>query len=296
MTTQTFNLTCFYQTYNCFYPNKPQICSNWLIWFIGFCEGDGSLLISGSNLSLGKHKLALSVAQHKADYQLMQIIKTTFGFGRVEQETNRAMCRYIVCDIKNIALLITLFNGNCVLPKFYKRLNLFNQKYNQRVANVNATKQTRNLPTIELLPYTLLPSLQDAWLSGFTDAEGCFFARYQPKSLKTRSGWLINYSIGQKGAFNYAVLKQINKLWPGGRVVKCDPKSDFWLFRNGMLNQNLALICYFDNFKLRSKKKIDFKKWAFICNAVYKKQHLQPETNQKLIALSLTINQAQFIN
>jgi hypothetical protein len=41
---------------------------------------------------------------------------------------------------------------------------------------------TRRLTLVKVNPKLQQPKLNNAWLSGFTDAEGCFFCNFQNQS------------------------------------------------------------------------------------------------------------------
>lgn len=79
------------------------------------------------------------------------------------QDKNNQTHHYRVRDKDNILKLISLFNGNIITK--YKRIQFklwvgaFNQKYKTNVSLVEPLSKI---------------SLNNAWLSGFTDAEGCF--------------------------------------------------------------------------------------------------------------------------
>jgi hypothetical protein len=105
------------------------------------------------------------------------------------------------------------------MPKFHNRFCTVLEKYNQRRNNPIATLAA-DLPAITIINRLQKPALINAWLSGFTDAEGCFFCNYQmpSASAKTRSGWKTVYSIGQKYKENSLVLHHIAEIFNAGKV------------------------------------------------------------------------------
>lgn len=290
-TNNTFDFTDFYNYHNYLVGlKKPNV--HMLTWLIGFAEGDGSFLITNQSKSLGKHKIIFLMGQHTKDIQVLEYIQDQLGFGRIEQSAQN-MHRYIVSDIPHISCLLLLFNGSIVMPKFYHRFCIVLKKYNQRRNNPAATKAS-NLPAITIIKQLEKPALTNAWLSGFTNAEGCFFCNYQTKSAKTRSGWKIVFSIGQKYEQNSLVLHHIAEVFNAGKV-KSSPSAgeDFWSFSITNLKQNLIIINYFNTFPLQSKKRKSFEKWVSILTALSKKEHLDPIVNTQLIALAKTINKSK---
>ena len=83
---------------------------NFLEWFIGFSEGDGSFLVS---------KKQCSFVINQKNIKILYKIKATLGFGRVVKYTqnNEIFGRYIVGDKENCERLFAIFNGNFVLNK-----------------------------------------------------------------------------------------------------------------------------------------------------------------------------------
>ena len=83
-----------------------KINKDFLEWFIGFAEGDGSFIVSNNRLFF-----IINQKQQK----ILYIIKKNLGFGKVS--TYKTYSRYIVADKENIDKLIFIFNGNLVLNK-----------------------------------------------------------------------------------------------------------------------------------------------------------------------------------
>lgn len=125
-----------------------------LKWFIGFSEGDGSFVIT-------RGKCIFSIHLHIVDLPLLYEIKTQLNMGNVF--LNKKSAIFIVKSKKDIKILIEIFNGNIYLRK---RQILF-EKW---VLNFN----NKNKLNIEIIYKKFKPSLNDSWLAGFIDAEGSF--------------------------------------------------------------------------------------------------------------------------
>ena len=102
----------FYNSYHLFYPNKPKIEKKWLEWFIGFSEGDGSLL----TYKRPKQNVVRFVISQK-EKNILDHIQQTLGFGVVRYITNGKYYQYIVEDYKNVFILANIFNGNLVIKR-----------------------------------------------------------------------------------------------------------------------------------------------------------------------------------
>jgi hypothetical protein len=88
------------------------------------------------------------------------------GFGKVMTQSSGnnpknpyKTSRYIVQDIRNLFLIILLFNGNIILPS--KKIKLFNfiNAFNERFPKLN--RNIKFLVPILFLDYNLLPTKND---------------------------------------------------------------------------------------------------------------------------------------
>ena len=55
---------------------------DFVFWFVGFLEGDGSLF-------LNKNSFNLDITQHSKDAQVLYLIKSNLGFGKIVFPKNR---------------------------------------------------------------------------------------------------------------------------------------------------------------------------------------------------------------
>jgi len=167
-------------------------------------------------------------------------IKKTLGFGvvRIQDKTNNTHC-YRVRDQKGLFNIISIFNGNLFLDSRKNQFKLFLSAYNYKYKeNVLYTENNYK------------PSLSNSWLSGFTDAEGCFTCSIidQP----TKAGLVrLRYILSQKGN-----LEQINYL-----ADMLNGKAHYlksYLGYNMTVNTTKLnlVIKYFNKYPLKTKKHI----------------------------------------
>ena len=155
---KTFNFTPFYSKYRENYPNLEAPSIEFLEWFIGFSEGEGSFILSK------RGDLAFVVTQSTTDVQSLNYIKEKIGFGKViKQSIKQKTHRYVVQDIKNLFLICLLFNGNMVFPTRNAKFLIFLSSLNEKLLKKNLiTISPPPLPKVAALQeMCVTPSLKD---------------------------------------------------------------------------------------------------------------------------------------
>jgi LAGLIDADG endonuclease len=179
---KSFDFTSFYSKFSEYYPNSKQPKQQFLEWLIGFSEGEGSFILAK------RGDLAFVITQSTTDVKSLFYIKDTLGFGKViKQSVKQNTHRFVIQDSQNLYLICLLFNGNMVFPTRKARFLTFLSAFNEKLLK-------KNLITITPLDICLTPSLKDAWISGITDAEGCFTCSI----LANSSGYRFRYILTQK--------------------------------------------------------------------------------------------------
>jgi hypothetical protein len=271
---KTFDFTLFVEKYNKYFNNSRTLPENeFLTWFIGFSEGDGSFVINNRN------DLSFIITQATDDENILQLINNKLGFGRVIKQGKRTS-RYIVEDKKGLELINSLFNGNIVLPSKQQSFNEFLCIYNQK-----AIKGKILLNPIKSIKSNILPSLSNSWLTGFTDAEGCFTVSF----LSNSNAFRLRYLVIQKGDINVPVLSHLILLFKTGVIEAHSKKSNYSYIINGE-KACYNVYDYFDNYSLKTKKLISYLLWKEIHKHITNKDHLDPELRIKLIEMATKVN------
>jgi hypothetical protein len=127
-------------------------------WFIGFVEGDGCFYIT-------KGKPIFSIHLHIIDLPLLYKIHNCLqkkGSISFNEKSKKALLT--IKAKKDILFIINIFNGNLFLTKrneqFSKWVNAYNDKHNLN---------------IKVIESTFLPSINNGWISGFTDSASRLF-------------------------------------------------------------------------------------------------------------------------
>ena len=278
----TYNL--FKENFAYFFKKEFSKDNVWLSWFIGFLEGDGAIL---------EHKGRASLVITQRDSKVLDEIQEVLKIGVVkpsyDSKGNRIYSRYIVSDNKGVYLLYLLLNGNLVLQA------RVNQLSNWQIALSNAIKLDFSLFYNKTLPLFIQtnkePTLNDAWLSGFTDAEGCFAVKIN--NAKCKFYVQVIFILDQKNA--EVVLNKIALLLNTSAkaklrtVNKCIKSKNLIDYVNTMFR--LSAYCndrkkptyciinnYFNKYPLKTSKHESLKKWKQIFEIVANNQPLTPET------------------
>jgi hypothetical protein len=254
-------------------PTWLPVNNNFLAWFVGFSEGEGSFIVTD------RHDLQFVITQSTEHKDILELIATSLGFGKVIQQGKRTS-RFIIQDIKGIYLIATLFNGNMVLPTRKKRFSAFLDKFNQK-SKSNKIKYPCILPENS----QILPSLDTAWLAGFTDAEGCFTASF----LSNSSEFRFRYIVSQKGDSNLPVLSKLIFLFQGGALEAHSVKENYSYILSGK-KDTAKCFQYFDQYNLLTKKQKSYTLWKKIHQKISYGEHLTEKGREECLALAKSVN------
>jgi hypothetical protein len=266
-----------FETFN---KHSNKLISNeWLTWFIGFSEGDGAILTTK-----GKARFVLTQKEGTILYHIQEVL----GFGTVRQFNG--FYRFIVTDPQSILLLVYIFNGNLVLPYRQKQLGVW---INTQLLNTFGSEGLE----LALLnnPIIMKPNLSDAWLSGFTDADGCFNIAIQPRH-NTVTGYRVSlrFLLDQKNA--ESILLHIRDLFKFGQVFVRGDTNGVYRYNNNSFKGLLPVRDYFLAFPLKTKKAESFKHWVEVFTMILNKEHLVPEGLVKIRAIANLINNKNSLN
>ena len=255
---------------------QNQTYYDFLIWFIGFTEGDGSFICT-------EKRLCFFINQK--DPKVLYKIKKQLGFGFVRQysQNEKVYFRFAVTNKQNVLRLIHLFNGNLVLDHVYKRFEKWVDKANHLWQSNIIVKQTK--PEV---------NLKNAWLSGFIEAEGGFYAR-----IRKRPQMLVGYQlimkfyITQKEETN--ILKCIVDLLESKVSVNSFHQNSAFYNRieiNSFLSHTI-LVKYLERYPCKGEKGVLIKRWTKVYWRREKKQHLTISGMKKLRQLCKLVMESQ---
>ena len=262
-----FRFGTFHTLYDKRFPNTFAPSQYFLEWLVGFTEGDGSFSVNSRGTAI------FVITQSTPDLQVLEYIQQTLGFGRINKQGPRTS-RFVVEDTASVALLVALFNGNLVFPIKLSSFALFLEAFNKR----------SRAQAVEFIPSLVIPTIHDYWLSGITDAEGCFNCSL----LGNSKAYRFRFLLAQLGEANLTVLRHITTLI-GGVVHTHSKPGVNELIVNGARNVE-QVFKYFDTHTLYTKKAKSYQLWREIHASILKGEHLSPASRAVLKAKAATIN------
>lgn len=279
-TTRETSFFAFRAYYNTLFKNRNHPAyptDRWLTWFIGFAEGDGAIQTYGEGKRM---RFVLTQKEsdilHKIQYKFNIGVVKHFPQGKSGKKND--FYRWIVDNPSHILLLAFLFNGNLAQNHRIKQLALW----------VNALNNRFGSETIKLNNIPVSVTLQDGWLSGFTDAEGCFNVSITGNSRYT-SGHVIKmrYMLDQKDS---VILNKIYGLFGFGKVTLRSGTDNVYRYTATGFKALNDVIAYFKLFPLQTKKALSLKKWLTVHNQVSNKLHLTEEGLSQVRTMQKQIN------
>lgn len=167
------------------------------------------------------------------------------------------------------------------------------------LAEANLPKRYKILKFIPYLhsliffkPYSAINSancsLHPYWITGFTDAEGCFTIKYS-QSNEYKMQWRVQAQFQIKlHERDLILLNQIKDFFSVGTLVKDGTKIAYTI--KSIKNLMEIVIPHFDRFPLLTKKYADFKLFKEIVIIMARKGHLNKEDFAKILSLRASLN------
>lgn len=249
-----FDFSCFYGAIA--QRGLPLPCDSFLSWFVGFTEGDGSFV------TVERGKICMFVVTQSChDVEILYYIQKSLGFGKVYKQGARTS-RFVVQDRSGLYILFSLFNGNLVFPRR-------KAQFKRWVEWAGLGSSERGGKRDPVIHSEILPSLENGWISGLTDSEGCFTASF----LSNSTAFRLRFILSQKGDDNLPVLSHLIYLFQGGSIEAHSIKSNYSYILSGVKNC-YKIYKYFSTFPLKSKKRESLHLWKSLHVDILQKSHL----------------------
>ena len=211
----------------------------------GLIEGDGLF---------GKKQLYIIFVEN--DVALAYYIKKRIGYGNVYKIKNKKAVRYICKNVKGLSYILSLING-----KFVSRL-----KYEQLLKhNYHVDFNYTILPPLNCL------SLDNHWLAGFTQADGCFHVSViKSKTHKTGFSVRLEFSLKQNDVVPLKLIYDTVKM---GNLSQYN--TGIWCYKSTGFKTAQVLINYFDIYKVFAGKYVNYLKFRKVYIMITNGLHLE---------------------
>ena len=225
---------------------KRNIDIDFIKWFIGFTEGDGSFVVTSTG------KCVFSIHLHSADTHVLYLIQNQLNMGNILLKPNSV--QFYIKAKKDILDLIHIFNGNLFLQKKQEQFINFVNAFNVILAKDGLKKyfsSSKDHLLVKVNAFNFKPTLSDSWLAGFIDAEGCFTASVR----NDRARIAQKFNLVQKNAD--PEMTYISSLLKGILYKEKNKMSRLHI----SYSKASLLIEYLYKQELYTIKKISYSKW-----------------------------------
>ena len=137
---------------------------------------------------------------------------------------------------------------------------------------------------IKLIQNSNFPTLDNAWLSGFSDSEGCFTISIVKRS-ETYNQVHVRYILSQKGELE--LMTKIAEML-NGKVSHLKSYNGYNMTVN--LSKLSKVVSYFNRYSLKTKKYIDYFNWLKAYKLVINKDHFNEDGLNRVKDLMNKIN------
>lgn len=284
-------------------------------WYLtGFVDGEGSFLINVH--ARYDHKLGYNVNLvfklkiHSRDIKLLENIRNSLDeIGNIAIRKD-GYIEFIVSSIKDIKVLINHFDTYPLITQKWADYQIFKQTFilinNKEHLTLEGLKKVLSLKSVfnnglsDLLkaifpdilstirPQTPLPKIQDPnWISGFVDAEGCFFVRLTSTSTSAS----LVFKIAQH--VRYAkLLEEFSKYFNCG-YYKFSSKTGGEFVVTKFDDINKLIIPFFKKYPILGSKSLDFEDFVKVAELIQNKTPLSKEWIQQIKS---GMNKGRYIN
>jgi hypothetical protein len=228
-------------------------------YLAGLMEGDGYF---------GPHKL--EIAYHGKDKSAAYGLRSCLGYGQVyPYSRNRHAVRFVIRNRAGRTHVLNLVNGKLVHD-----------------AKVDQLKRNGYDQLIPVLPALKKVTLSNHWLAGFLDSDGSLGIAIAPsKTHKTGRSVRLEVKLSQRDPY---LLQALAKLFDVSKIYQCKTKVDFKLKITGLARLKKMFV-YLDEFKLRSKKYVQYLLLRKAYLAMVQKNHRRPDGLRRMAALKARV-------
>lgn len=259
--------------------NKPilDVC-----WLVGFFEGDGCLSIYQP---AGKRPVC-SFILRQADPKVLYKVQKFVGYGSVYTDAN-GYWTYSVRNKAGLLKIAKMLNGKLVLQKRLKQFETW-------VIALKLQLKVSDIPGLNVCTKPAVLSWENAWLTGFADADGSFNIQWILRRDNQKPRLRLRFYLDQANSYDSIVALQ---LWLGGTLhLKTKKKINYHRLALDTFNKCKILISYFCKYPpLTTTLHVRFIRYARVYRwYVLKQWKMREESIKHLILLNKRLKKPTF--
>lgn len=265
--------------------SKSNIDNNFWYYLTGLIEGDGSIKIPKNRISDNNIKRypVISIIFNIKNKPLALEIKNKLGYGTITDNSllnnKEKSCVLNIYKQKDILEILLNINGKMRTKKIYKLWELIDW---YKTYEISSIKNIYNINNIDKLPLDTSNLDNNAWLSGFIEADSNFYVNLEKNNvLKTffrltqKKDSSLNYNFMLDIA-NYLNVN-LNENKRNKNIINKNNNINYifteynYLINVRSINSSLILINYLNKYPIYSSKYLDYKDWLKLFNIKYNK-------------------------
>lgn len=261
-------------------------------YLAGLIEGDGTIAVHEPNSSAAtkKYNPKIIIVFKKADLPLANYLQNITKCGTVLIKPERGYVLWQIQDIISVYTIIYIINGFMRTPKI-EALNkaiVWLNDYIITARNIDKLLENGNprikliiskISLLEIKPLDQSPIDTNAWLAGFTDADGNFSINIHKRTNKNSTRVQLYYRLEINQNYHkldldrnkvsfFPIISKIGlflgvTVYSRSRLIKDKSYYSFTVMSSNK-SSNSIVSNYFNKYPLLSSKLLDFKDWAFI--------------------------------
>lgn len=263
-------------------------------YIAGLFEGDGHIWIPSESTLLKKKTLPRwSITANIKDKKSLEFLKTQVGHGFIREKHDANAVVWTVGNREGLKVIIEWLGGKLYTPKVNKFNEMIKFLDNYYLGQFNTSERLLNKNLID-------PTLNNAWLSGFADADSNFYIRTtgldrDASSKKVRERITGRFSIDQRmvdadGNSYGEIMKLISSTL--NLQLSNITRTHGTYYNVASLNNKsiLAVIDYFEKYPLLSSKYLDYLCWKEVISIKGFNKTLTAEEKSNILTLKNQMN------
>lgn len=263
-------------------------------YLAGLLEGDGHIDIQSDDSTSKKVNPRFVFTFHKNNLSMFEQLNEYIGSGFFKTGLGNSI-RYVVADKQGVIKLVNLMNGNLRTPKiitFHKLIDKLNLSESLHIYKLPIDNSTLD---------------NNAWLAGFTEADGyfgVFIKEFKPKSEDRKRSQSrsvkCRFAIEQRQfdkptnsscePYMKMIADNFNvTLLEFTRTTFETPNSTYYIHVESKDKLN-KVITYFDKYPLMGVKSLDYQDFKTVYSMILTKDHLSDSGREKIKLIVANMN------